>query len=136
MSFRVAVVCFLEAEEGQLPGADELAAAIRDALLARKPELWGFVYPASAVPLPAPTPAPAQHWRVKSAIVNLREGPGTTYKVLGQVRQGDTLTQTGEMQAGWLPTTQGWVSGSLVADLVAGRAPALDLAPFAPGRFR
>jgi D-amino-acid dehydrogenase len=32
--------------------------------------------------------------------------------------------------------TLGGVSGSLVADLVAGRAPALDLAPFAPGRFR
>ena len=31
--------------------------------------------------------------------------------------------------------TLGGVSGSLVADLVAGRAPALDLAPFAPNRF-
>jgi D-amino-acid dehydrogenase len=32
--------------------------------------------------------------------------------------------------------TLGGVTGGLVADLVAGRAPALDLAPFAPGRFR
>lgn len=32
--------------------------------------------------------------------------------------------------------TLGGVTGSLVADLVAGRTPAINLAPFAPGRFR
>jgi hypothetical protein len=55
--------------------------------------------PPSPPPLPPETPAPQGH--VIWAYVNLREGPGTKYKVVGNIKKGTTFTIL-EDKGGWL----------------------------------
>ena len=72
----------------------------------------------TATPTPSPTPLPVAV--VKSEAANVREGPGTTYRVRVVMKQGDRLTLLGRSGAGdWLlirlPSWEtGWVSASLV----------------------
>lgn len=46
--------------------------------------------------------------------VNVRSGPGTNHAILGVLRRGDLVTQTGPTQGGWAPVSyrgkQAWVS--------------------------
>ena len=58
---------------------------------------------------------------VQTAILNVRLGPGTVYRVLDQVRAGQVLAITGKTaQADWwqlccvAPQRSGWVAGHLV----------------------
>jgi len=56
---------------------------------------------------------------VDSAVVNLRDGPGTNFKVLTQVRRGDELKEIDRV-GGWVNVTAsnsgttGWILGRLV----------------------
>lgn len=60
---------------------------------------------------------------VGADVVNVREGPGTTFNVLGQIKPGGSFDITGKNEAGdwWeitLPTgAKGWVIGQLVSTL-------------------
>lgn len=51
--------------------------------------------------------------------VNIRNGPGTTYDVIGMLVNGATILVTGQSAAGWFQVESGeetgWVSGSVVA---------------------
>jgi N-acetylmuramoyl-L-alanine amidase len=57
---------------------------------------------------------------VNTARLNVRQGPGTDYSVIGDLKSGDDVTVTGRNAAGsWyqvsLPSeTTGWVSAGLV----------------------
>ncbi len=57
---------------------------------------------------------------VDSAVVNLRDGPGTNYKVLVQVQRGDELREI-DRAGGWVSViasksgTSGWILGRLVS---------------------
>lgn len=57
---------------------------------------------------------------VDSAVVNLRDGPGTNFKVLEQVQRGDELREV-ERAGGWVSVTTtdsgttGWILGRLVS---------------------
>ncbi|MBQ9832672.1 MAG: cell wall hydrolase [Clostridia bacterium] len=61
---------------------------------------------AASTPVPAKTPAPTEAYTVKSfdsvkgyvnaKTVNLRKGPGTDYKIIGEYERGDTLKINGE----------------------------------------
>jgi len=56
---------------------------------------------------------------VDSAVVNLRDGPGTNFKVLVQVQRGDELKEIDRV-GGWVnvttsnSATNGWILGRLV----------------------
>ncbi len=55
----------------------------------------------SSVPSPPASPsAPPSRTVVTGSVVNLRQGPGTVYAVVGRVHQGDTLVVMGEAE-GW-----------------------------------
>ncbi|MCK5035974.1 MAG: SH3 domain-containing protein [Candidatus Sabulitectum sp.] len=47
-------------------------------------------------PIPNPLPSPFQPVVVTGRIVNLRQGPGTQYAVVGSAHAGDSLMVTGE----------------------------------------
>jgi hypothetical protein len=73
------------------------------------------VFPSPPAPPPSPSPRIVQsQTRVIWAIVNFREGPGTNYKVIGQIKRGAPL-EIFEEKGGWLHTRledgrEGWVS--------------------------
>lgn len=76
--------------------------------------------PPAPTPTPVPTPSSPQ-LSVQTAILNVRLGPGTVYRVLDQVRAGQVLAITGKTaQADWwqvccvAPQRSGWVAGHLV----------------------
>ncbi len=46
--------------------------------------------------IPNPLPSPFQSIVVTGRVVNLRQGPGTQYAVVGSARAGDSLMVTGE----------------------------------------
>ncbi|MEA3338097.1 MAG: SH3 domain-containing protein [Chloroflexota bacterium] len=82
---------------------------------------------ATATPLPTPTPAasptpePAKFASiVAQQTVNLRDGPSTAYKVVGQVKAGETLEVTGKNEdASWWQVAQSngdpaWIVARLV----------------------
>jgi uncharacterized protein YgiM (DUF1202 family) len=68
-------------------------------------------------PTPPPSLTPVPDAVVAGATVNLREGPGTDYAVLGQVSRAEALRVAGQSKnCGWLKVTTssgttGWVSG-------------------------
>lgn len=84
----------------------------------------GSLPPATPVPPPAPTtPRTPSYAGVISALaLNVRQGPGTNYPILGKLRQGAQVLVTGRNAAGnwWfvccLPGTRtsGWVSAQFV----------------------
>jgi uncharacterized protein YgiM (DUF1202 family) len=91
--------------------------------------------PPAAVPAPHPPPtAPVPVVRVTQvawATVNLREGPGMNFKVLGNAKKGVTLGILTE-KAGWLLVrledgSEAWVSKAATSE-----APAPKTAPPAP----
>lgn len=47
-------------------------------------------------PIPNPLPSPFQPVVVTGRVVNLRQGPGTQYAVVGSAHAGDSLMVTGE----------------------------------------
>ena len=77
--------------------------------------------PPTATPLPpTPTPEPIPVAIVQSDKVNVREGPGTAYRTMGQVPQGARLDIVGKNPAGdwWqvccVNNQQAWIVGRLV----------------------
>lgn len=49
-------------------------------------------------PIPNPLPSPFQSVVVTGRVVNLRQGPGTQYAVVGSAHAGDSLMVTGEAE--------------------------------------
>ena len=74
----------------------------------------------SATPTPTATPTPMNAVARVTRTMNIREGPSTNYKVLGQAKSGDVFTIIGKNKAGtwWqvqLPGGKvGWLYGKLV----------------------
>ncbi len=63
----------------------------------------------------APTAAPQAVTGVTTDILNVRAGPGLTYAVKTQLKEGDTITITGKSADGlWWQYSGGWVSGTYV----------------------
>jgi hypothetical protein len=73
-----------------------------------------------ALPTPTPTPTPRPYLTASQSGINLRSGPGTDYKVVGVLPQGETLEIVGRNNEStwWLIATQegmfAWVSADLV----------------------
>jgi uncharacterized protein YgiM (DUF1202 family) len=78
---------------------------------------------------------------VTATAINVRQGPGTNYSVIGAAHAGDSLTVTGQNSAaGWYQVQladgrSGWVSGSLVTVAGAGQSIPEVAAP-APGTVK
>ncbi|WP_253276897.1 SH3 domain-containing protein [Ruegeria sp. 6PALISEP08] len=72
------------------------------------------------VDLPAPLEAPKDIREISGTRVNLRDGPGTIYPIIGKARIGQQVEVLSESGTGWLrlrvlPEQQvGWISASLV----------------------
>lgn len=67
--------------------------------------------------------------------VNLRSGPGATYRVLGQLSSGDVVTVIGDAQ-GWAEVECGEVTGYVKADyLVAEENNSARMDSYVPGRL-
>jgi uncharacterized protein YgiM (DUF1202 family) len=71
-------------------------------------------------PTTEPTPTPQAAEVVATADINVRQGPGTNYNILGAARQGERFPVTGKNQAGdwWQINYNGqaaWVFGQLVS---------------------
>ncbi len=63
----------------------------------------------------AATAVPAAVTGVTTDVLNIRAGPGITYAVKGQLKEGDSITITGKSADGlWLQFSGGWVSGTYV----------------------
>jgi hypothetical protein len=74
--------------------------------------------PAPTEPPPTPTPNPVARL-VASQTVNVRQGPGTNYPLIGKIEAGQSFEVTGKNPAGnWLQFSlndqPGWVSANLV----------------------
>ncbi|MEW5956175.1 MAG: SH3 domain-containing protein [Chloroflexota bacterium] len=84
---------------------------------------------------PMPTAASAPVARVVADTANLRAGPGATYPVVGESRQGDTFPITGrDASTGWwqVITANGqeaWVSAELVEVADTGGVPVVAAPP-------
>lgn len=94
--------------------------------------------PPTATPAPpTPTPEPSPVVQVATETLNVREGPGTEYPRIGQVRQGDNLQVIARNPDGdWyliccVGGRQGWVSVQHVR-LVEGTAAAIPIATALP----
>ena len=57
----------------------------------------------------SPTPPPEVRY-VTAPALNVREGPGTEYAVVGSLRCGDRVTVL-EWRGAWLRISQGWIHG-------------------------
>ncbi|PKO23188.1 MAG: hypothetical protein CVU38_05375 [Chloroflexi bacterium HGW-Chloroflexi-1] len=95
--------------------------------------------PPTAAPATA-TPQPAS-FTVTSATVNIRNGPGTNYVRIGQVRQGQTFEITGKNPAGdwWRFDYNGkiaWVIGRLVSANATGSVQVASDIPAPPPTAR
>ena len=77
--------------------------------------------PSTSAPPPPPPPRSVQpRTQVIWAYVNFREGPGTNYKIIGQVKKGDSL-EVLEENGGWLHSRleggrEGWISKAATSD--------------------
>lgn len=96
------------------------------------------VAPPTATPVPpTPTPEPSPVVQVAVETLNVREGPGTGYPRVGQVRQGDRLQVIARSPAGeWylvccVGRKQGWVAAEHVR-LVEGTTAAIPVATAIP----
>jgi hypothetical protein len=70
-------------------------------------------------PLPEPTATPQAAEVVVNSAINIRQGPGTTYNLLGSAQPGERFPVTGKNQSGdWWQISyngqSGWVFGQLV----------------------
>ena len=58
---------------------------------------------------------------VQGALVNIRSGPGLSYRMLDVVEQGETLEIAGKWRGDWAPVTDpgtgvmGWINGAYIA---------------------
>lgn len=99
----------------------------------------------TAVPEPEPTPTPeAARLVINNPTLNVRSGPGTSYGIVGQARNGERYDVTGKNQAGsWYEINfngrTGWVAGQYVriegdpgAIQVAANIPAPPVQPTRP----
>ncbi len=72
-------------------------------------------------PTPSPTPAVPQTAEVSAALANVRQGPGTVYPMIGQVKGGTRLEIRARNERGnWIKVCcvggkEGWVSASLLS---------------------
>ena len=86
-------------------------------------------------------------WDVRGSLVNIREGPGTNYKVIAKVKRGDKLIKVGERgnwyqvrieksgEMGWIfkpLTREGWDIGISRGELIR-RLKILVVTPFGIG---
>ncbi len=87
---------------------------------------------------PAPTATPAPSVTVKSATLNVRNGPGSNYGIVTAVKQGDTLGIVGQVDnCAWfkVATTgggSGWVAGGadyVSANVACAAVPAAQAPP-------
>ncbi|HPC84076.1 MAG TPA: SH3 domain-containing protein [Thermoanaerobaculaceae bacterium] len=74
--------------------------------------------PVEVVRLPEPAPPPPVYVRVSGTTLNVREGAGTSFKVVGKAARGERLLVLGE-EGDWLevrltPERTGWVHGKYV----------------------
>lgn len=105
---RMVGIFLFELETGKMPDLELLARQVSK-LLAGLSCGWSVVYYPPTGTVPAPI---AARWRVNVANANLREGPGTTFPIIGLARQGELLTEV-STQSGWIRTDRGWISQSL-----------------------
>ncbi|KPL76924.1 hypothetical protein ADN00_10020 [Ornatilinea apprima] len=99
--------------------ATEVAAGIYATLTAQAPieTPTATIIPSpTAVPSPTTTPTPGA--MVAVSVLNVREGPGTTYTALGQLNRGEELDITGQFEnCSWVKMKsrssglEGWVAG-------------------------
>lgn len=88
-----------------------------------KPSSVSPTKPLPPPPSPAPKVTPPPPLRLKKVVwnsVNLREGPGTTYKVIGNVKKGTSLAVL-EAKEDWLHVrledgSEAWVSRLATSD--------------------
>ncbi len=88
-------------------------------------------------PTPEPTPTPQAAEVVINSAINIRQGPGTNYNVIGAAQQGQRFPVTGKNQAGdWWQINYngqaGWVFGQLVTPQNTGAVPVAQNIPAAP----
>jgi hypothetical protein len=81
--------------------------------------------PPTDTPTPEPTATPQPAEVVVNSPMNIRQGPGTNYNILGSANQGERFPITGKNQAGdWWQISYkgqpGWVFGQLVTPQNAG----------------
>jgi len=93
------------------------AKAVVEAKIAPSPTPWPTE---TATPTPVPTATPRPVVTVKVEALNMRSGPGVSYKPVGKVHEGDRLTVLGHKRNSqgkeWIKiqTTdgvEGWVAG-------------------------
>jgi uncharacterized protein YgiM (DUF1202 family) len=65
------------------------------------------------VTVPASVSPEVKRWRVTVASANLRLGPGVTFGIITQVKQGEVLTQFGA-RSGWVSADRGWINSTLL----------------------
>ena len=105
-----------EAPETEAPAQEEAAAETQPAEAAAEPPPT-----ATQEPEPTATPAPLAKLVVSSDIVNVRNGPGTTFGLVGSVEQGTELAIIGKNPEGdwWqiccVNGEQGWLFGQLAS---------------------
>jgi hypothetical protein len=108
--FIFTAVGFSAASGGQMPGTDEISAALTKAVIdvfnAQSPKLWGLIG------IDTPDPA-VQHWRVAVSSAAVRSGPDSTFAVVMYVKQGDVVAGT-EINGGWLHVGAGWLKTNQV----------------------
>lgn len=76
---------------------------------------------------------PTLRWETVTRWMGHRPAPADSIPVIGpSPRHGDVLMAFGHHHVG---LTGGPRSGRLIADLVSGRTPNIDMAPYSPGRF-
>ncbi len=105
-----------------LPGSDSPEATFSLASLDDSAALPTFEVPAKpeAAKTAEPAVSPKDIREVSGTRVNMRDGPGTIYPVIGKVRMGQKVEVLSESGTGWLrlrvfPEQQvGWISASLV----------------------
>lgn len=126
---RALVPTFTPTPEGQAP-AESVVAQV-DAAPAQEQSVQEQAAPPAeeaapaptATPAPAPeptaTPEPQAQFVVSQEIVNVRQGPGTTYGIVGSVNSGTTLEIIGKNEQGdwWqiccVNGEPGWIFGQL-----------------------
>lgn len=108
-----------------------LAEAQRQAMAAGV-GLWAEGVPATPTPAATATPIPAVSGPTANRSANLREGPGTSYAVVGSVSAGQRLEIVGRTSAAdWYQLASGaWIAGFLVNNAPGGLP--VTASPIAP----
>ena len=93
--------------------------------------------PPAEPPTPEPTPTPELAEVIINSAINIRQGPGTTYNILGSANQGERFPVTGKNPAGdWWQIDYrgqaGWVFGQLVTPQNTGAVQVAQNIPAAP----